>query len=137
LLRKYIGAAIIPVVPAFPVVPVSQPFLLSQSSGSGFSSSLLSGCFSFPVVLAILRSFQSLKSKEIKQGEARQTFLHCPLLMLSPINFAAVPGNMYKCLKFSRYSLGGERSLGSGGGHSLLINGNGEASASVALLFCL
>jgi hypothetical protein len=65
-------------------------------SRSGFCSSLLSGCSSFLVVLAIIRSFQSLKSKEIKQGEARQTLAaHCLLQMLSPINFAALPGNKF------------------------------------------
>ena len=60
------GCSAFPVVPAFLVVP-AFPIVLA------FRSFQLSGHSSFPVVLAILWSYQSPKSQEIQNGEAQQT----------------------------------------------------------------
>jgi hypothetical protein len=69
-LCQYIGAAIIPVFDFFSC--------FSSSSCFGLESFLLSGYCSFPVIVAIIQSFQSLKSKEIKRGEVQQTLaVHC------------------------------------------------------------
>jgi hypothetical protein len=87
LLCKYIGTAIIPVVPAFPVVPVF-PVVPAFPVVPVFPvvPAFVRPCF--PVLLAILRSFQSLKSKEIKQGEARQTLaVLCALPIATVITY--------------------------------------------------